>query len=419
MGRTKRLPADFAGQTAAESAPETAGPRVNPLDDVAEGETRSLLLFQDMQPNDIVRVARENDTTKDREPHGSLNFDQSTVEYLMQLFGGGCYKLQLIRRNHTGKPVIVQGLTLNIPGPYKPPTGPLPGGPAVYTEPASEASARVRTDTTNMSPRELLDYAAFSRMMEVMKQPVAAPSPTSSMLRDMAPILTPIAAAIGTVMIERLTKPAKPDDTIARQLDAFAAQLREMQNKPGPAAAGMDELIGVFERMQKIRSAIAGGGDGGETGGEGGMWGNVLRMGMEMLQRGQQGTPAPAPIAAPRALVAGADPEPVDVAALPLWRQMLHEYAPMIVDAAQTNKPADLAAGLVAEWCPAPYRGALVELAQQPNTETLLVEAIPPLGQFPTWVAEFVAECRAVLFGDEDEEPEPAAGGDVKPGGAS
>jgi hypothetical protein len=261
-----------------------------------------------------------------------------------------------------------------------------------------------------MSPRELLDYAAFSRMMEVMKQPVAAPAASSGVLRDLAPIIAPLVAALGTILVERMTKAPTADPLLVQQLQEVREGLKKLQDAPGPAVAGLNDVFDAVDKFSKIRERLAGGSSAAEGSGDGDMWMGILRTGMEFLAQGRAGPPpgqpAPGFPSAPPQLSAGAPPAAGDVP-MPPWHQMLQEYRPMLVQAAQTGKNPGVAAAIVAEWCPDNYRGTLNELAQATNTETLLTQAVPELQHFPAWVNEFVEEVRAALFGEEDEPDDP------------
>ncbi len=409
MARTKRFPSDTAAENAGKNAGESAddsqsdGPtsRALPGDDVEAGETRTARLFSEMIPTDYVRILRENDVTRAREFHGSLNFEQATPEYVTALFGGGTYRLQLIRRGKSGD-VIHRSMALQVPGAYRPPVGSLPGTVAVTGSEAGDAADTTRLrDGSGMSPREMLDYAALSRLMEVMKQPVAAAPAGGTMLRDLAPIVAPLVAALGTILVERLTKGPASDPAIAEIREA----LHRLQDKPGPAVTGLNDVFDAVEKFSQIRDKLTGGGAAAAEGGnDGDMWKGILRTGMEFLAQGRQGPPPqnapPGTPGAPAQLPPGSDPA---AASMPPWYQMLQEYRGMLVEAAQKARNPSTSAGIVVEYCPDNYRGTLHELAQATNTETLLVQAVPELQHFPAWVTEFVEEVRAQLFGEEDD----------------
>jgi hypothetical protein len=384
----------------------------------------------DFQGDARVRVLHRNEKTQRYEPHGYFPAD-STEESILNEFGGGRYRVQLLVRDAAGREIIKTQRDIDLPGSYRTPAGDLPGigARSVGAVPAATngatPAAAVATLPAGDDLMSILKAGIIDSLLGVMKaskQPAPTMDPAmveilkaqatsqQQMMALMVTIITPLLARDGdsskaTLLTElaqmkELVAPpvgspsTNPMDMFNTMLETFT-RMREVADDISPQKSGsgdplMDsipQLVGVIaeqHQLQKERAAL----------------GPVQRV---------RSVPGPAGGTAEMPVVGTIQPEP-----LALWQQVLRTHAGRLVAAAVAKHDPDPLIGTAIMFAPPPLTEALKIFFHRKPEEVaadVLVE-IPQLHEHMEWVMEFVGCAQERLFPDEfsddevDEEPE-------------
>ena len=362
---------------------------------VIEVQGPAVLCFPEGDPgNSRVRIMREGDD-KRWVTHGYLATDEAGPEKVAELFGGGKWMAQLISAAETGRQQVMRSVVFRVPGPYRPPTGPLPGtAPAVPVlapgAPASTSGGGADAllsaiQRGNLSPREALDQAMVAQLLEISRvRQQGAP--------DWAGVLTAVLPAIVEALFRR-----GPDPQMVAMLERMEAKLSQ---QGGPVSSGIGDITKAIEQLLSVRDRLRDSSDEGRSGdGEGN--GGLLKEGLGLIQTliqaqgamatgpgpagpsripGKVEVPAmtPAPVPAP-------DPGP----ARPLWQQLMQRHRGQLVDAARRGLPVEFVADMVMNYLPAEYVGVLTEFLARPDAAAVAMQEIPELAEFPKWNEKF------------------------------
>ena len=390
-----------------ETPPETPEVKVDGAPQGVEVQGPAVLSFPEGDPgNSRVRIMREGED-KRWVTHGYLATDEAGPEKVAELFGGGKWMAQLISAGETGRQEVRRSLVFRVPGPYRPPTGTLPGTtpPVPVLIPGAPAAASGGATETllsaiqrgNLSPREALDQAMVAQLLEISRvRQQGAP--------DWAGVLTAVLPTLVEVVFRR-----GPDPQTAAMLERLEAKLN---TQAGPVSSGIGDITKAIEQLLSVRDRLRDVGDEGRGDGEGS--GGLLKEGLGLLQsliqaQGAMATgPGPAgpsripgkvevPVMTP-APVPTPDPGP----ARPLWQQLMQRHRGQLVDAARRGLPVEFVADMVMNYLPAEDVGVLTEFLARPDAAAVAMQEIPELVEFPRWNEGFWLALREGMQ-DEDE----------------
>ena len=375
--------------------PEGRATKVFPGEAVTD--PRPITLFDNLRPDDQIRIYREDERTHKSVFHGVLGRDEGTEDRVFELFGGGKYRAQVMARNEGGSYIVDRSSDFILPGSYKPVVGDLPGTvrpPGIVgVIPASSVAPVSGT-------RELMESAMFSKVMELM-QSGKAPSAI-----DWPPIVASMATLAGTIITGLLNKKSGPDPETRAALDRMENILAGIKGQPGPATTAIGDAVRAIKELVEVRDVIQGGAnsDGGE---KGQMW----AMGAKLLEAiAARGAMPQAPdLAMPQLASPGPQaPGPVH----PLWHQWLLHYEGQLVTAARRGADPQGLAEMVANMLPTDEEGILLEFLAKVNAESLVLEVVPALRDFPTWTAAVIRALREEMGPDDEHDPGEVADAD-------
>lgn len=369
---------------------------------VVEVQGPAVLCFPEGDPgNSRVRIMREGDD-KRWVTHGYLATDEAGPEKVAELFGGGKWMAQLISAGETGRAQVMRSVVFRVPGPYRPPTGPLPGtAPAVpVVMPGAPAApsggsggiAAVESllssmQRGNLSPREALDQAMVAQLLEISRvRQQGAP--------DWAGVLTAVLPSLVEVLFRR-----GPDPQMVAMLERMEAKLSQ---QGGPVSSGIGDITKAIEQLLSVRDRLRDSSDEGRSGdgeGNGGLLKEGLGLIQTLLQAQAQGAMAtgPGPAGPSRipgkvevpAMTPAPVPAPDPGPARPLWQQLMQRHRGQLVDAARRGLPVEFVADMVMNYLPAEYVGVLTEFLARPDAAAVAMQEIPELAEFPKWNEKF------------------------------
>lgn len=363
----------------------------------------SLILF-DASADNRVRLLRRSEQTQKWIPHGYFPPDV-TEEVILKEFGGGRYMAQLLV--HDGKKeAIKQSRKFELTGPYRPPTGDVPGirDQTAFVAGGSGTTviSPVTTGDNLMSMLNATVLSTFIDLIKTMKEASSRPAPPA-----VDPMLVEIMRSQSAMQAEvfKLVLPLVlgKGDSKKELLDLFA-QFKDVLT-PAPAVNPSDpnvvlkSIVGAIQQLRQVSDDLTP-----ERTGDPLV--DSLPKITELLMEEHRMKRA--------AMIAATNPQPIPLPApnptpqmpdgAPLWRKILHQQAPRLMASAQAGKSAEAMAVIAVEF--APDRGALVEFFHREPDKVLaqMVEEVPSLGQYPTWLLEFIDHVQFRLFPEEFDE---------------
>jgi hypothetical protein len=339
--------------------------------------------------------------------HGFLPIDEAGPDLLAEMFGGGKWKTQVVAYDDQGKVAIRWARDWVIPGPYKPPIKELPGlGPRTAAAATEVANVRPRETETRGGPYpsagESLNAALVGSVLDLLKaqrEMVKTPVSTTDWGAVLS-VVAPVAQAIILKMMDRNTT----DPVLVATLHKLEGELESLQNKPGPTANAVTDVLESIERIVKVSSKVRklAAGDEESTDPEAAMW-SMGKKAFEALLSGQHSVPGSgtAPLL-PGATVPGGPPQPPK----PLWERILIRHGRDMLIAASRGVDPTLAADWTMNMIPSDLQGAVIELLRKPEAEGLVMQVLPDLAQYPQWVHDFVVTARESLVGEPEPEDE-------------
>jgi hypothetical protein len=349
-------------------------------------------LFSDVsrKEDDYVRVLRRDDAEKTLVFHGKLAPEETTSEKIAELFGGGYYKCIYFQRSETGAYVFTRARIIRLPGPYKPPTGQLPG--VGQPNPASSnGKPEVGTLPQGGSATETLNSALVASVLEMMKS-FSKPAPPPPPPLPWGEILTAISPIVKG-LLERKPEP-QPD------VMEIVKQVKELLPASNPAAPvtntvtdmikGMKELLGLKDVLE---------GKEGPVDSETAMWTLGAKALDVLAARGGATQPETQPQQPGRTAPPQLPPD------TPMWKRLLLSQKKQLLNAAGANIAPDTAAELALQFLPPTAQGVLAEFLALPDHVEIAMQTIPELRNFPHWTQDFFAEVVLQFSGEEERMP--------------
>lgn len=349
-----------------------------------------------------VRLLHYDETSTQYQFHGYLPLNEAGPALLTEMFGGGKWKLQVTAKDDTGKEAIVRGTVRTLPGPYKRPIKELPGLRTSEPETGSRTVA-VRGDGALPTAGESLNAALVGSVIDLLKAQRES-SRVAGM--DWSPIITAVTALLTTILTKLMDR--GPDPMLMAQLHAVEADLAALKEKPGPAASAITDALEGIERIVKVSAAVRrmAGSDESPTDPEAAMWG-LGKVALETLIKSGQPGALPPPGVQDVAKLQAVGSQPPPSSATPLWQRILIHHGRDMLQAARRGVDPALAAEWTMKMLPSDVLGVVVEFLKRPDAASVIMQVVPDLASFPTWVDEFVSEARAeVIEGPEPSEEE-------------
>jgi hypothetical protein len=363
----------------------------------AGGEGRASLFTADGDSR--VAIYRRDDMTKKYVYHGILAMEEATETFVGGLFGGGHYRAQLRVVDDAGRPVIKRSHDFSLPGAYKPPTGELPGSPALASTPGApgRTAASFSTLPPGVSAGEALNSALVGSVIDLLKGMKDASRPTTPTI-DWGPVIaggTTILTALVTKLIERPATDSKAE--MLELLERFAAIVKAPVNQPGPAASGISDAVEAIRSLLEVKDMISGGGEKPDATDQ--MLAGLPKL-IEVMAN--QGRP-------PKRALPSETPLPADT---PMWKRMLLGQRKGLLRSAAMGVEADFAADVALTYLPQELTGTVKEFLAMPNHVELAMETIPELRSYSTWThAFFQSLSDAINAPEEVEAPDASAEG--------
>lgn len=362
---------------------------------------------------------RRDDKTLKMVFHGYLSPDchEATIS---DVFGGGHYRAQLTVVTERGE-VIKQSRDLDVPGPYKPPTGELPGARALEAagrslSPGAQANALPADGGMN-----ILNTALIASVVDLLKsfrdvKTPAAAGITPEVLIAMIQSQSTMQMKMMEAMLTRDKGDSKKEVLdLMEQLKGLISPIGGTSPNPNNPAEIMKNIVETVRQLRDVSDDLN------PRGGTEPM--DILGKLAEVVvteqqhrnqgrgQRPPQGRRSVAP-----AITQGEGKMPVEQ--VPTWQLVLHKEGPRLLAQAQVGRDPGVVASIAMEYAPPQIAGVLAEFFRQEPADiiTKLGEHVPGLKGFPDWTMAFVEEVRLILGYEEDEEESDGSGGDVAEG---
>ena len=394
-GASTRKRGDSQGETPVEAQEDFQG---------LEGA--SLFPGIDQKEDDFIRVLRRDDYDKKMVFHGRLAPHEATTDKVAELFGGGEYKTIYFTTTDQGSK-IAGTRTFKLPGPYKPPTGALPGiGQATAggaQQAASSSSPKVEVGTVNAS--EALNSALVGSVIDLLK---------GMRETQAAPVARvewgPIVASITTVLTTIITTfgNRKPDDSskqMFEMMEKMTDMLKPAINPQGQSSSVVKEMIEGIQSILDLKEQL----DGKSAASAADPEMRMMEMGAKMIEV-MSGAAASGAAQPGKQLLPGRPPA-VDPA-MPLWQRLLLGQKASLLRSASMGVEPDFAADIAITYMPQEVIGVVKEFVAMPDASSKLMNAIPEMQNFPQWAEKFLAALRANVT-EEDETKEDQ--GDAQP----
>jgi hypothetical protein len=375
-----------------------------------ESPGESATLFDSMADDAYVTLHRRDDISKEWVGHGRLSPTEATEEEIMRQFGGGTYRCQEKVRDETGAWRIGRTRTIRIAGPYRPPTGALPGTKASEPVPApAPVPAAPASNTGDIIGAGILQlFQAAQAQQGMMTQMFAQMSQSQAtllqaVLKDgnRGPDITGIITALAPVVQKFLEQPKQERDPL-EMLKAVGEIIRSNTGKQSDVADTIAAMRDLLEMKEMLSPS------GGDTDPLLGSVPKLVEVLVEEQQERKRAKSAPAPAPAPTQAVPGrmgaVDPSMTQRLEVPVWVRVLRNESKRLVAAASSGRDPSLVAEIAWEWAPAGIKPAISEFFGMDDAEDKIKQVVPQLASYPEWVSEFVEEARALIFGEVAEE---------------
>lgn len=332
-------------------------------------------------------VHRRDDYTKKFVFHGYLTPTESTEAKVAELFGGGDYRLQLRGPDELGREVIRQTRDFRVPGPYKPPTGALPGvSPTVATQQPSPSASSNGEGSSNV--REMFEMTMAAKVMDVMRMSSQMQPPKDDGFKDVLLLMMKqqqdsaiqmqqmmLAQQASMVEFMKVMMGSRPDVSMSDILKLVTER------------TGNSDVTALIRGMKELKSLSE---DAPEGTGD-----PILDSVPKVLGLIEQGMHARgAPVATP-------DNRPsLPPSTAPLWQQLLLSQRRTILGVAARGSDPEWAASAALQLMPEQYVGVLREFVAMPEHVGLATQTIPELGNFPQWTQRFFAALVAEMSDD-------------------
>jgi len=330
----------------------------------------------------------------------------ATEETVLNEFGGGKYRVQLLVRDEGGREVIKTQRDFELPGLYKLPDGDLPGigsravgGPKPKVFASSEAVATIPQIPNNNDLMEVLKAGIINTLLDMMKTSrEARPSGPDPLLLK----LMEQQAQTQQKMMEFMLTLATANKSESRETTMeLLAKAKELVG--GPAASGnpMEMFNSMLEAMTRMRDVAEDINPPSARSGDP-LMDSIPRLvevvaeqhEMNKRQRAAQQTP-PASVAVTTPIVSERP--------MAMWQQILRRESKRLISFAIAKQDPDLIAGTAVILAPPHIREALaifLHRAPEAVEADILVE-IPELAEHRAWLTDFVQAAQERLFPEE------------------
>lgn len=382
--RARRKPGESAGKSPDES--------LTAMDLMGEQEGEPAGLF-DAEPTEIVRVHRLDDGNKKWLFHGRLTVEEANEERLAVLWGGGKYRIQLLRTTDDGRQVIAKTRFVDLPGPYRPPVSPLPTGKQEDAARPGPGVADVIAfqQGGGVGPQQALDMAVVSQVLDLMKDMKSGPR------ADWTPVISAGLTAVTGIVTAMLNRPREDNPALALlqdKLEDIQRRMEQPRTSPDSPAGMMRELLAAFRMMNEMRESVDGRG-------ESDPMDKLLSVASRVLEHAPLNNGAGQSVAAPAK--PGSD--------VPLWQQMIVSQRGHFLRSAALGVDPELAADVTMAYLPDQSRGIVLELLARPDLPQVVIQVIPEMGNYRHWLTQFVDALRAINA-PEPGNDDPSLGGE-------
>ncbi len=400
-------------------------PATNPEETGGEGVAS---LF-DFSGEARVRVLHRNEKTQRYEPHGYFPAD-ATEESVLNEFGGGRYRVQLLVRDDAGREVIKTQRDFDLPGAYKPPTGDLPGIASRngQKQPDAVSTAAVPFVGGGDDLMQVLKAGIINTLLEMMKSTKDLSANRSAVDPMMVEVMKAQAATqqqmmqsqqqMMQFMLTLATKDNGGGDSKKEMLELMV----KMKELVSPAGAGgalpvdpmamFNNMLETFKSFREAAEDVSPPSDG---------MGGILSAAPKLIeviseQHQMQKNAAQAAATQPQRVqqpIVGTITPPQGPPPA-LWQRALREHAGRLVASAAAKHDPDVIAGTAILFAPPALLEAFKIFFHRSEEEVAadVFTEIPLLAEHREWVADFVVAAQERLFPEEFEgadEPEAAA----------
>ena len=386
----------------------------------------------DFQGDARVRVLHRNEKTQRFEPHGYFPAD-STEETILNEFGGGRYRVQLLVRDDTGREIIKTTRDIDLPGAYKPPAGDLPGigarHPKAPAPNGNGAAAAVAAVANGGNLMDVLNAGVVSTLLDLLKTTKeinsrSAPAPDPMLFK----LMEAQAATQQKMMEFMLTLATKDNGGSDRK--SIMAELLQMKELFAPANGAVptdpmkmfNNMLDTFKSFRDAAADVAP-----ETGGDGvdRIMGSIPKLvevvaeqhQMQKAAREQHAVVRTPAGAASVPEVSTLQPQPE----LAMWQKILRQQAARLVASAAAKHDPDVIAGTAILFAPPAVKEALMLFFHRDEAEVMadVLAEVPGMAEHREWLGEFILAAQERLFPDEfaDDDDDAAEGGE--PDGAA
>jgi hypothetical protein len=398
-----------------------AVPATNPEETGGEGVAS---LF-DFSGDARVRVLHRNEKTQRYEPHGYFPAD-ATEESVLNEFGGGRYRVQLLVRDDAGREVIKTQRDFDLPGEYRPPAGDLPGigtrasGYRPKEEAASTAVAPIVSGGDDLM--QVLKAGIINTLLEMMKSTKEMSAPRTPAVDPMLVEIMKAQAATQSQMMQfMLTLATKDGGDSKKDMLDLMAKMKELVAPPASAngvvpADPMKMFNNMLETFKSFREAAEDVSP--PSDGMGGILSAAPKLievisEQHQMQKNAAAAAASQPRAAQQPIVGTIAPQPQGPPPA-LWQRALREHAGRLVASAAAKHDPDVIAGTAILFAPPALLEAFKIFFHRSEEEVAadVFTEIPLLAEHREWVADFVVAAQERLFPEEfegEDEPEAAA----------
>lgn len=358
------------------------------LDDNAGGNPLADSFFPDVQGDAYVILRRRDPTDNAMVFHGRLTLEQANEETVASLFGGGFYTAQLRVRSENGSWQYGAQKTFRVSGPYRAPTGPLPGAKR-DTEPEGDDKPEVGTGAVEQlrdtDARSVLETAVVSQlidMMRVSKEVLARPP------MDWAGIL----AALTPILVPLLARKQEPQPSVADIADQVARAVQQAMAQVAAPSQPSSVIAQVVDAVRMLREAGHDLESGGSTGDP--LMDAIPKLAEIFANAQKAGVQPPTPPAAPSVAV---------VPAGEVWQRVLQQQGNTLVRFAAMRASPEWAAETAVTLMPADIREPMTDFLSQENAADQVIGVVPRMGNYRRWLDAFIEEARRLLAPDDDD----------------
>ena len=356
-------------------------------------------LFADMSQDAVVYIYRRDEVSKEPVFMYKLAPDESHVDEIQRLSGGGHYTCRERGRNEEGRKVWLQQRTLRVGGP---PREPIMPKSFVSVDPAGESSPQVGTvpPSGDVGMSEILTAGVLKLLQGSADLSTAqAEAYKNMMTRPDTTNWEPLITAMVPVVVALIKKREDP----MAQMQAAASLFKD---NASPASAFRDQLKTVTEVFNlhdatkpeapdPIDAAIG-----------------LLPQILDVITT-EQKSGRPVTLDSVREKLTGgkeipAPPQPQPGApGAPVWLHMLRNMVPRITAWATAGRDPELLAEFFVAEIPEQYAGNMREFLKQDNAQEMLFRAAPALTQYAKWVGECFNAMADQYFPPDEGEGEP------------